>query len=49
VMVHPSDNDAWKALDKFDLDFARDTRNVRIGLATDVCTPFNASTTSYSC
>jgi hypothetical protein len=24
VMVHPSDSEAWKALDDFDLDFARD-------------------------
>jgi hypothetical protein len=30
VMVHPSDGDAWKALDNFDPDFARDVRNVRI-------------------
>jgi hypothetical protein len=33
VMVHPSDSEAWKALDDFDPDFARDARNVRIGLA----------------
>jgi hypothetical protein len=24
VMVHPSDSEAWKALDDFDVDFARD-------------------------
>jgi hypothetical protein len=35
LMVHPSDNKAWKALDNYDLDFARDARNVRIGLVTD--------------
>jgi hypothetical protein len=34
---------------KFDLDFARDARNVRIGLATDGFTPFGDNTTSYSC
>jgi hypothetical protein len=34
VMVHPFDSEAWKALDAFDPDFARDTRNVCIGLAT---------------
>jgi hypothetical protein len=33
--VHPSDGDAWKALDMFDPDFAADPRNVRIGLTTD--------------
>jgi hypothetical protein len=29
--VHPSDSDAWKALDNFDVEFAQDARNVRIG------------------
>jgi hypothetical protein len=24
VMVHPSDSEAWKALDNFDADFVRD-------------------------
>jgi hypothetical protein len=37
VMVQPSDSEAWKALDDFDPDFARDARNVRIGFATYVC------------
>jgi hypothetical protein len=49
VMVHPSDSDTWKALDIFDLEFARDARNVRIGLVTDGFTPFGDNTTSYSC
>jgi hypothetical protein len=31
VMVHPSNSDAWKALDNFDVEFAQDARNVRIG------------------
>ncbi|WVZ85079.1 hypothetical protein U9M48_032037 [Paspalum notatum var. saurae] len=28
VMVHPADGDAWKALDEFDPEFARDPRSV---------------------
>jgi hypothetical protein len=48
VMVHPSDLCAWKALDNFDLEFARDVRNVRIGLATDGFTPFSDNIASYS-
>jgi hypothetical protein len=32
VIVHPSDSEAWKALDDFNPDFTRDARNVRIGL-----------------
>jgi hypothetical protein len=35
LIVHPSDGDAWKALDTFNPDFAANSRNVRIGLATD--------------
>jgi hypothetical protein len=49
VMVHPSDSDTWKALDNFDLEFARDVRNVHIGLATNGFTPFGENATSYSC
>jgi hypothetical protein len=49
VMVHPSDSEVWKALDDFDLDFARDAQNVRIGLATDGLTSYNMSASSYSC
>jgi hypothetical protein len=46
LIMHPSDGDAWKALDTFDLDFAR---NVRIGLATNGFTPFGQMASSYSC
>jgi hypothetical protein len=49
VMVHPLDSDAWKALDNFDPEFAWDTRNVRIGLATNGFTPFGDNAASYSC
>jgi hypothetical protein len=49
VMVHPSDSDTWKALDNFDPEFTRDTRNVRIGLAIDGFTPFGDNAASYSC
>jgi hypothetical protein len=49
VMVHQSDSEAWKALDDFNPDFARDARNVRIGLAIDGFMPYNMSASSYSC
>jgi hypothetical protein len=49
VMVHPSDSEAWKPLDNFVVDFARDARNVRIGLATDGFSPYNMSAASYYC
>ena len=49
VMGHPSDGDAWKALDSFDPVFAADARNVRIGLATDGFDPFSTNSAPYSC
>jgi hypothetical protein len=49
VMVHPSDSDAWKALDNFDPEFARDARIVHIRLTTDGFTPFDDNGASYSC
>jgi hypothetical protein len=49
VMGHPSDGEAWKAPDNFDPDFARDARNVCIGLATDGFSHFTESATSYFC
>jgi hypothetical protein len=48
VMVHPSNREAWKTLDNFDPDFARDARNVHIGLATDGFTSYNSFVASYS-
>jgi hypothetical protein len=49
IMMHPSDGDAWKALDRFDPEFARDARSVRLGLSTDGFTPYDNSSTSYYC
>jgi hypothetical protein len=49
VMVHPSDSEAWKALDNFDSDIVRDATNVRIGLAIDGFTSYNSYAASYSC
>jgi hypothetical protein len=49
VMVHSSNSEAWTTLDDFDVDFARDAWNVRIGLATDGFSPYKTSVVSYSC
>jgi hypothetical protein len=49
LVVHPSDGDAWKALNTFDPDFAAEPRNVRIGLTTNGFTPFGQMASSYSC
>jgi hypothetical protein len=49
VMLHPSDSETWKALDDFNTEFARDARNVRIGLAMDGFSPYNTSAALNSC
>jgi hypothetical protein len=35
IMSHPADSEACEALDRFDSEFARDPRSVRLGLLTD--------------
>jgi hypothetical protein len=35
IMLHPADTEAWEALDRFDPEFARDPRSLRLGLSTD--------------
>jgi hypothetical protein len=49
VMVHPSDGEAWTEFDKTFPDFAKEVRNVRLGLVTDGFTPFSANAAPYSC
>ncbi|CAA7058755.1 unnamed protein product [Microthlaspi erraticum] len=45
---HPRDGEAWKTFDQKFHTFASDSRNVRLGLATDGFNPFGAMSTSYS-
>jgi hypothetical protein len=49
VMGHPSDGEAWKVLDMFDVDFASDGKNVHFELATDDFDPFSTNSVPYSC
>jgi hypothetical protein len=49
IMPHPADTEAWEALDRFDLEFARDPRSVRLGLATDGFQPHSEASNPYSC
>ncbi|XP_057986632.1 uncharacterized protein LOC131171176 [Hevea brasiliensis] len=48
VIRHPADAEAWKEFDKENDWFARDPRNVRLGLASDGFNPFGNMSTSYS-
>ena len=48
VLRHPADGKAWKHFDSIFPDFAKDPRNVRLGLASDGFNPFGAMSLSYS-
>jgi hypothetical protein len=42
-------SDAWHALDRFDLEFARDPKSVCLGLSMDGFQPYSSDSTTYSC
>jgi hypothetical protein len=48
VMGHPSDGEAWKVLDRFDVDFASDARNVCFELVTNDFDAFSTNSAPYS-
>ncbi|KAK9062208.1 hypothetical protein SSX86_019394 [Deinandra increscens subsp. villosa] len=47
-MAHPSDGMAWKHFDKENPGFAKEIRNVRLGLCTDGFNPNNSNSSPYS-
>jgi hypothetical protein len=49
IMSHPTDSEAWKDLDRFDPEFARDPRSVRLGMSMDGFHPHNNNSSLYSC
>ena len=48
IMIHLSDGEAWKSFDRQYPEFAREPRNVRLGLATDGFNPFGNMSNAYS-
>ena len=48
IMGHPSDGLSWINFDIEFPDFAKDSRNMRLGLASDGFNPFGAMSQSYS-
>eukprot|EP00268_Persea_americana_P034904 TRINITY_DN34509_c0_g3_i5.p1 TRINITY_DN34509_c0_g3~~TRINITY_DN34509_c0_g3_i5.p1 ORF type:complete len:104 (+),score=10.44 TRINITY_DN34509_c0_g3_i5:260-571(+) len=48
-MHHPVDSSSWKQVDRKCPNFAREARNVRLGLATNRFNPFGNKNNSYSC
>jgi hypothetical protein len=49
IMSHPVDSEAWEALHRFDPEFTRDPRSVRLGLSTDGFQPHIEVNIPYSC
>jgi hypothetical protein len=49
IMLHPADGEAWQALNRFDPEFARDARSVRLGLLMDDFQPHSTDSSPYSC
>jgi hypothetical protein len=47
-LSHPADGEAWKDFDRKYEWFAKDARNIRLGLATDGFNPFGKMSSSYS-
>ena len=47
-MSHPADGEAWQDFDREYPDFAKDARNLRLGLATDGFNPFSEKNAKYS-
>jgi hypothetical protein len=49
IMSHPADSEAWQTLDRFDPEFARDPRSVRLVLSMDGFQPHSNDSHLYSC
>ena len=47
-LSHPADDEAWKDFDRKYEWFAKDARNIRLGLAIDGFNPFGKMNASYS-
>jgi hypothetical protein len=39
IMLHPTNTEAWEALDRFDSEFARNPRSVPLSLSTEASHP----------
>ncbi|KAI5327414.1 hypothetical protein L3X38_026810 [Prunus dulcis] len=48
VLSHPTDTTAWKTFDEKNPYFASDSRNVRLGLASDGFNPFRTMSINHS-
>jgi hypothetical protein len=49
TVSHPTNSEAWEALNRFDPEFARDHRSVRLDMSINSFQPHNNNSSSYSC
>jgi hypothetical protein len=49
IMSHPADSEAWEALHRFHLEFARDHRSVHLGLSMNGFQPHSKANSPYFC
>ncbi|XP_010679716.2 uncharacterized protein LOC104895019 [Beta vulgaris subsp. vulgaris] len=49
VLGHPADSEAWKNFDSRYPEFGKESRNVRLGLASDGFNPFGMMSSTHSC
>jgi hypothetical protein len=49
VMMHPSDGEVWKNLNRAHSKFSIESRNIRLGLCTDGFNPLRSFAAPYSC
>jgi hypothetical protein len=49
ALRHPADSEAWKSVDSRYPEFAADSRNIRLGIASDGFNPFGMLSSKYSC
>ncbi|KAL4374177.1 hypothetical protein AHAS_Ahas05G0155700 [Arachis hypogaea] len=48
TLKHPTDGLAWKNFDEMNEDFAKESRNIRLGLSSDGFNPFRSMNISWS-
>lgn len=48
VLRHPADSEAWKHFDDMNPSFSAESRNIRIGLATDGFSPYHSMRNPHS-
>jgi hypothetical protein len=49
IMLHPANGEAWQAVNRFDLEFARDHMSVCLGFSTHGFQPHNTDSSMYFC